>query len=405
VPFAWFVALRYLKEGRMQTALILLGVSVGVGVIIFLAALINGLQASLIEKTLGSQPHITIRPQEEEPRLLTQSGDPAASVRLEKQAQRLRSINQWQALADQVLRVPGVTAVSPIVSGAAFAVRGEASKSIALRGCDPVLSDRMVNVSRRIRQGVYRIAGTDAVIGVELAKDLGIRVGDKLRVVAPEGRDAIFTISGIFDLENKEVNARWVLVSMRSAQTLLDLAGGVTSIEATVRDVFQAEKTAQRIAAGTGLIAESWMVQNAQLLTGLRSQSSSRYMIQTFVIIAVALGIASVLVVWVVQKNREIGILRAMGTPRRQVMRIFLIQGALLGLGGWAMGSLLGTALSLFFTALARNPDGSPSFPVDLNPRLFLGTALLALGTGLIASVAPARRAALCDPATVIYHG
>jgi lipoprotein-releasing system permease protein len=375
MPFSWFVALRYLKEGRMQTALILLGVSVGVGVIIFLAALIDGLQSNLIEKTLGSQPHIVVRPQEEIPRILTQSGDPAASVRLEKPAQRLRSINQWQLVAGQIARIPGVTAVSPVVSGAAFAVRGEASKSIALRGCDPELSDRMVSISRHIRQGEYRLTGMDALIGTELAKNLGLRVGDKLRVVAPDARDAVFTVSGIFDLENKEVNERWVLVSMRPAQTLLDLAGGVTSIEATVGDVFQAETIAQRIASGTGLIADSWMIQNAQLLTGLRSQNSSRYMIQTFVIIAVALGIASVLVVWVVQKNREIGILRAMGTPRRMVMRVFLIQGALLGIGGWVMGSLLGTGLSLFFVMLARNPDGSPTFPVDLNARLFLGTA------------------------------
>jgi lipoprotein-releasing system permease protein len=405
VRFSWFVALRYLKEGRMQTALILLGVSVGVAVIIFLAALIDGLQARLIENTLGSQPHIVFRPQEDAPRVLPDSGGAVVSVRLEKPEQRLRSILQWQQTLEQVRRIPGIKDVSPIVSGAAFAVRGQASKAIALRGCDPEQFNRIINVRSHIRKGVFRLSGLETVIGVGLAHDLGLGVGDKLRVTTADGLQEVFTISGIFDLDNKEINDRWVLVSLRPAQTLCRLSGGISSIEATVRDVFQAEKIAQRIAEESGLIAESWMVQNASLLVGLRSQNSSRYMIQTFVIIAVALGIASVLVVWVVQKNREIGILRAVGTSKQLIMRIFLIQGALLGLGGWFMGSLLGTGLSVFFATLARNPDGSATFPVDINPRLFLGTALLALATGLAASVAPARRAAACDPATVIHRG
>jgi len=147
------------------------------------------------------------------------------------------------------------------------------------------------------------------------------------------------------------------------------------------------------------------MTTNAQLLNGLRSQSSSRYMIQTFVVIAVALGIASVLVVWVVQKNREIGILRAIGTSRQRIMRIFLIQGGLLGIGGWVAGSLLGSFLSLLFVHMASNPDGSPRFPVELTPGLFLGTGILAALTGLAAAVAPARRAAALDPAAVIQRG
>ena len=147
------------------------------------------------------------------------------------------------------------------------------------------------------------------------------------------------------------------------------------------------------------------MTLNQQLLVGLRSQNSSSYMIQAFVVIAVALGIASVLVVWVVQKNREIGILRAVGTTRRQVLHIFLIQGMLLGAGGWVLGVGIGTVLSFIFSAMATNPDGSPTFPVNLSPQLFLGTLLMALAVGHLSAVAPARRAAGLDPAQVIQRG
>jgi len=405
LPFAWFVALRYLREGRMQTFLILCGVAVGVGVIIFLAALIDGLQRSLVEQTLGYQAHVVVRRPDEAPRLLATPADAAFAVRVEQPAQRLRSIDQWRQVMAQLEALPGVTAVSPTVAGSAFARRGEANRAIALRGIEPERFNRIVDVAGRMVSGRWYVAGGNAVIGTELARDLGVTAGDQIRVETAEGRDETFTVSGVFDLDNKEINQRWVLVSLREGQTLLDLSGGVSTLEAKVASIFAADRIAARAAAATGLVAESWMTLNRQLLIGLRSQNSSRYMIQTFVVVAVALGIASVLVVWVVQKNREIGILRAMGTTRRQIRRIFLIQGGLLGFGGWVAGSLFGSALSLFFAGLARNPDGTATFPVALEPRLFLGTLALAVAVGLLSAVAPARRAAGLDPAQAIHHG
>jgi lipoprotein-releasing system permease protein len=147
------------------------------------------------------------------------------------------------------------------------------------------------------------------------------------------------------------------------------------------------------------------MATNAQLLTGLRSQNASSIMIQTFVVLAVALGIASVLAVSVVQKSREIGILRATGTSTRQVQRIFLLQGAILGLLGSALGVALGVGLGLFFSNLARNPDGTSTFPVSLDPVLYLRSAALAVGVGLAAALLPARRAARMNPADIIRSG
>lgn len=403
MPFELFVALRFLREGRAQTGLILGGVAMGVAVIIFLSALIGGLQRSLIRQTLGSQPHITVRAPDEAARPLTRG--PGVLLQLDPPAQRLRAIDQWQQVVETLRNAEGVTAVSPVASGAAFASRGNASRSVALRGIDPESYPSIVDVPKALIAGQWRLRGAEAVIGTELASQLGVSVGDKLRVATPEGRDQTFQITGVFDLGNKDVNGRWVLVPLRSAQTLLDLVGGASGIELKVEEIFEAEAISVGLQRRTGLVADSWMKQNAQLLIGLRSQDSSKTMIQTFVIIAVALGIASVLIVAVVQKSKEIGILKAMGTPTRRVMRIFLLQGGIVGVLGAIVGSGLGTLFARFFAALATNPDGTPRFPADVSPALYAGASMIAILTGLLSAVAPARRAAKLEPAEVIRNG
>lgn len=195
-----------------------------------------------------------------------------------------------------------------------------------------------------------------------------------------------------------------MLVSLRNAQTLVDLTGGVSSIELRVTDLFAAEALAVRLRARTGVDVESWMAANAELLTALRSQSSSSTVIQVFVILAVAIGIASVLVVSVIQRSREIGILRAMGMSRGRITRVFLLQGALVGVSGSLLGSGLGAALALGFSSAVTDASGEPLLPIILDARLFLTSAAVATMTGLLAALLPARRAAKLDPATAIRN-
>lgn len=405
MPFELIVALRYLREGRAQTWLILTGIAVGVGVIVFLSALINGLQASLIEQTLGSQAHVVVRPPEEMPRVLSESGDGVRGTRVQRPPQRIRSITQWQRVVADIESLPGVLAVAPTVAGPAMAVRGEGSSSVAVRGIDHASYGRIVDINRRIVQGDADPGTSHALVGIELASDLGLSIGDRVRLQVGTDRASVFTVGGIFDFGAQELNERWVFVSLRAAQAMFGLEGGVSTIEVLGARVFDAEDVAARIRERTDLPAESWMATNAQLLVALRSQGSSSVMIQVFVILAVALGIASVLAVAVVQKAREIGILRATGTSTRRVMRVFLIQGGLLGVGGAAVGILLGTVLALLFANLAQNPDGSPTFPVALTPVLFTRAFLTAVGVGIVSAVLPARRAARMDPADAIRNG
>lgn len=325
LPFAPMVCLRYLREGRMQTVLILAGVTGGVAVIIFLTTLISQLQASIIDKTLGSQAHIVLKaPQAVNHTTLPP--DQTAAI-IQPRAQRLQSIDQWAAIVKLAEQTPGVLAVSPMLSGAGFATRADARQAISMMGVDAQAYQRIVRMDKYLKSGRFDVSGTHAVIGVELAKDLGVTVGDKIRLVTMDGHDDLFSITGIFDIGNRDLNRRWVYTSVKVAQTLLDLPGGITQIDLRVADLFDAESIARPLQAQTGLSVDSWMQTNAQLLSALKSQSVSNNLIRAFVTAIVAVGIASVLVVSVVQKQKEIGILRAMGASPWRIMSVFLLQG------------------------------------------------------------------------------
>jgi len=393
------IAMRFLREGRAQTTLILVGIAVGVSVIVFITALIQGLQSNIVERTLGTQSHIKVEAPDEVNRLVALPADTTQLVLETRRAQRLRSINNWQQVMTTLDAFPGVKAVSPVVSGPAFARRGNAVESVALVGMDPARYQRIIPIGEDIVAGSLRVGAGDAVIGRLLADDLGIRVGDKFRLVAGDGREAQMNIAGIFELGVRELDQRYVYLDLKQAQSLLDLPGGVTVIDLTVHDLFGADAVAARIAQLTGLKTESWMQSNAQLLNALSSQSLSTVMISFFVALSVAFGIASVLSISVVQRTREIGILRAMGTRRDQLLKVFLVQGAVLGFAGSAVGAFAGYGLVWVF-----NTFGPKLFYIPVAPVLVPMTMAVATLTGTLSAAVPARRAARLDPVVAIRH-
>ena len=405
MPFEWVVAIRFLREGRMQTVLILAGVLIGVAVIISLTALLTGLQDSLISRTLGTQAHIVLRPPDDLATPVLPRDGAAIAARVEKRAQRLRSIDQWQRIHAEVDAMSGVVASSLMVTGAAFAARGTASRAVALIGVDPERYARIVKLPENIVAGEYRITPGNALIGVDLASDLGVSIGDKLRVATAVNRDDTLTVAGLFDMGNRDLNRRWVFTTLSAARNLLDLPGGVSNIDLVVVDIFQAERIAREIASRTGLKAESWMETNAQLLAAFENQTMTTRAIRTFVTLIVALGIASVLVVSVVQKQKEIGILRAMGTPRGKILLIFLIQGGLVGFLGALLGAGLGAVLIQMLSRLVTDAQGNAIFTPDNDPLTYVVAVVLAAVVGLLAAALPARRAARMDPVSAIRYG
>lgn len=393
------IAMRFLRQGRAQTLLILFGIAVGVSVIVFVTALISGLQNNLVQRTLGTQSHVRVEAPDEANRIAPAPPGTLQLVLEDRRAQALRPIDNWPEVRDVLDTLPGITAVSPVVSGPAFGRRGEAVQSVALVGVDLPRYLRVIPLDENMVEGRLEVGSGNAVVGRQLAEDLGLRTGGKLRLDAGDGREAIVNVAGIFELGVRELDARYVYLDLKQAQSLLALPGGVTVIDVTVDDLFAADRSAARIRGLTGLKAESWQETNAQLVNALTSQSMSTRMISFFVAMSVALGIASVLAVSVAQRTREIGILRAMGTRRRQMLRVFLIQGAVLGLAGSLIGALAGLALVGAF-----NRFGPGLFYIPLPPTLVPAAMALATIAGVIAAAVPASRASRLDPVEAIRH-
>lgn len=403
------IALSFLREGRVQSLMITLGVAIGVAVIVFITALIQGLQTNLIDSTLGSQAHIRLISPDEVNLIAPPADDSLQLIQEDRRPQRLRSINNWQQITATLDQMPLLTAVSPNVSGPGFVRRGEALESVILVGTDLARYQKIIPLDDYLISGELRVGADNVLIGSELAKNLGVQVGSKLRLdTAQEGGDsgnnpnsdsAVVNIAGIFELGVRELDARYVYLDLKQAQSLLNLPGGITVIDLTVADIFEAEEIAAQVGRLTSLQAESWIQTNAQLLSGLAAQSLSSNMIVVFVAISVAFGIASVLSVSVVQRTREIGILRAMGATRQQILRIFLIQGAIFGL----LGSIVGSGVS-YILVWSFNTFGPSIFTIPISINLILVTMSLATLTGVIAAAVPARRAAALDPVVAIRY-
>jgi lipoprotein-releasing system permease protein len=404
--FELVVAWRFLREGRMQSLLIVVGVAAGVAVVAYISALVGGLQQNTLDKTLGAQAHVVLSEREDAvlPSAAAASAvaGSTALVQAMPRAQRLRSVANWPALVPLLEALPEVAAVSPMVAGSGLALRGQAQRAVALAGVELARYDRIVGLSGRVVAGEARLGPGEAIVGRELAADLGLGVGDRLTLAAGSGADAAqdtARITALVDFGVRELNRRSVVVPLREAQSLLGLPGGATRIELALHDVWAAPALSARLAREWPYLVESWQDSNASLVSALNAQSLSTAVIRAVVLVVVVLGIASVLVVSVVQKQREIGILRAMGATQGQVMRVFLLQGALVGVAGSLLGVVLAAGLVKAFTVFARGGDGLPLFTITLPPGLALQVAVVATLCGLLAAVAPARRAARLDPA------
>jgi len=402
LPFEWIAASRFLREGRMQSIAIVLGVSIGVGVIVFMSAALSAQMGNIIRRVLSAQAHIVLLPPKEVARPLRGEPGTAQAAIVQKPFQRVRSIDQWQRLLRETQYMPAVAAAAPSASGSLLAVRGEATRAVTLTGVDPDTYFRIVPLPEKVVSGTARLGSEDIIVGAELASDLGVVVGDKLRIVPGAGEGVALTVTALVDLGSKGVNQRTAYVALHTAQALLGLAGGASSIDVTVHDIYAAEDVAKAIEAASGVEADSWIRTNSQFFTAINAQRVANTTIRLFVALAIAFGIAAVLIVSVVQKSREIGILRAMGASRGQILRVFLLQGAVLGLTGSLFGCAIAAAGIAVWERYVIDATGAPLLPIGYDWTIFAGAAVLATLTGLASAIWPALRGARLDPVVAI---
>lgn len=388
------VAIRFLRSNKTQTFFIIIGIAIGVSVQVFIGTLIDGLQKSLVNKTVSNSPQITVSSTKDD-----------------------KTIEDWEKKIIQIKESDSrIKNVSPTIEGSAFIKEENKSYPVLFRGFNLDESDKIYNIKNRIYDGNW-ITSRDIeankrkiLIGRELNENLKKQVGDTLKITTPTGKSEEFIISGFYDLEVSSINKSWIITDLNTVQDILGYDKKITAIEVQVNmdDIFKADNISQNVKYNLNsdeAKVENWKEQNKQLLSGLSGQSTSSYMIQFFVIVSVILAIASILAITVIQKSREIGILKAIGIKNGPASRIFLFQGIILGIFGAILGVSFGIGLTTMFTKFALDSNGNPIVELYISYKFVAFSAILAIVASSMAALIPAKKSAKLDPIEVIKNG
>ena len=385
MKLAFQIATRFLKSSKGQTILIALGIAIGVSVQIFIGSLIQGLQKSLVDTTIGNQPQITLTSNNEE-----------------------KLIADYEEIVERISEnEEEVKNLSVAADGPALISKDEETYSILLRGFNIDDADKIFNIKESLVDGALPEKEGEVLLGVDLKEEAGISIGDEIELLANFGDTSTVTVTGFFNLGVASLNKSWTITTLETAQSIFSYDDQVTSINMQLKDVFLADTVADSIKereTSETLVVDNWKAQNEDLLSGLNGQSVSSIMIQVFVMISVLLGIASILAITVVQKSKQIGILKAMGIKDKDSSLIFLFQGLLLGVLGALLGVALGLLLSFTFTKFALNPDGTPVVPLFIDPIFITFSAVIAVAASVIAALIPARTSSKLSPIEVIRN-
>ncbi len=382
---AFKIARRFLSASKGQTALIVFGIAIGVAVQVFVGILITSLQASLIDGTIGNSSQVTIRP----------AGENA-------------TLSDWEGMVQTADGMADIKSVSPAADSSAFLLRSGRTVPILLRGFRMDRAEKIYNFDGRIYEGKRPAVQGEVMTGRELNKELGLKLRDTVELFTSNGSRHNLTIVGFYDLKVAAINKQWLVTTIATSQGVFGFGPNITAVEMQVNEIFKADAVAKDLYKKIGrpdIKVLDWKTENSQLLSGLQGQSLSSYMIQVFVLTSVIIAIASVLAIKVLQKSREMGILKAMGIKDRQAGLIFLYQGLMLGAGGAMLGVFLAVFLLTGFTMGAKNADGSSLIEITFDYVFILVSGLVAVVSATLAAALPARSTTRLNPIEVIRNG
>lgn len=413
MSYELFIGLRYLKAKRKQTFVSLItlisiaGVTVGVTALIVVIAVMNGFKEDLRDKILGVTSHVVI-------------------------SRFDGNISKYQEVRAKVEEVSGVNAATPFIYTQVMISSRKAISGAVLRGIEPKTASKVINLPKNMRAGSLEeleaenkpegMRSTPGIIlGNELARNIGASRGEPVTVISPLGRltplgrvprSQTFRVAGIFDSGMYEYDSTIAYVSLWAAQRFLGIGDRVTGIEVRVDDIYEADRVARAIGKALGgypYWSRDWMRMNKNLFSALKLEKIVMFIILTLIILVAAFNIVGTLIMVVVEKTRDIAILKSMGATRRSIMKIFLIEGAVIGLVGTLLGLLGGytlcTLLATYkFIELPSDVYYISTLPVKMNPLDVALIALAAIVITLAASVYPAWQASRFDPAEAIRY-
>jgi lipoprotein-releasing system permease protein len=407
-----FVAFRQLWDRKLLNGIAVLGVALGVLVLIAINGIMQGFQQKFLQNMLRISPHLTLfdkqlRPAP--PMLAQYTGTHvAARVWHETPSDRPLRINRPRELVRALERMEGVKAASPLLVGSAVLAIGSKQYSVDLRGIDPVGQDRVTPISAYIKGGSYRalsIASDGILLGDGVASRLGAQVGDVVVCGAPTGQRLSLKVVGIFETGVVPVDLSRVYMTIENAQTILGKPDIVGRLDVRLADPDSAPVVVERLERALGYDGESWQESNANFLALFKQQNTIISFVVGAILAVGGFGILAIQIMIVLQKTRDIAILRSVGFRRSDILRGFLLQGAVIALVGGFIGNVAGHYLLGFLGQLKTKQEGlvkSETFLVYDDPRFYFYGAAFALLVGIVASLIPALRAARVEPVDVL---
>ncbi|MBI4699066.1 MAG: lipoprotein-releasing ABC transporter permease subunit [Nitrospirae bacterium] len=400
LPYQFFIALRYSRAKKkhkgisINTFISIAGVALGVMALIIVLSVMGGFHEDLQKKILGANAHI---------------------VALNFQG-KMKDHDLIQA---KINAVPGVKHSSPFIFGQVMLSYGERAYGIIVRGVDPDLEKSTTDIIRHIKEG--GISGLNnrteipgIIVGRELARNLGLLVGDEVRMLSPTGeicplgmmpRIKKFKVAGIFEIGMYEYDSNLAIINIKDAQEFFRLGDEITGFEIKVDDIFNAVKIAEDIgtALGASYYARDWMQMNRNLFSALKLEKLAMFIILVLIVLVASFNIISNLIMIVIEKAREIAIMRAMGATSRGVMSIFMIHGLIIGVIGTLIG-LAGGYIVCYLLKTYRFISLPPDIyylsylPVKMSLFDFVAVPVTAVLISFIATLYPSWQAARMNP-------
>lgn len=381
MPYLLELAIAQLRARPWQSALLVMSVSLGVAILTTALSLTNGFEQDLVEKLLGTSPHVTV---------------------YEPLTNRL---TDHEALAKRLSAEPGVQAVTPYISGQGLlTARPGAAVGVLVRGVDAAREDQNPAFRRYLKSG--RVEPGGVVLGAVVARKLGLAEGDRAQLVTGIGARRSVTVTGLFESGLYDFDAHVVIIPLKDAQAIFGFGQAVTGLAVRLEDVFQAGPLSERWSREVLAGFQPWTTQNKTLLDAMFIERVVIFIVVMCIVLVAMMGVGSTMAMWVIEKNREISLLRAVGVDARAIGRLFVVQGTLISGVGIVLGSLGGVALSSLLAIVPLKLPGEVYFlsrlPVDMEARDFVLVALTTLIISPVASVLPALRAMRLDPIEVI---
>jgi lipoprotein-releasing system permease protein len=399
--FEWMVAMRHLRSRRRHafvsliTVISVLGIMLGVAALITVIAVMSGFSSYMQERILGTTSHI----------LVTGTG----------------GLTDVDGVLEKVRRNGEVVAAAPYVMGQSLLKTDGDVTGVVVRGIDPELEGSVTDLSRNMVQGaMIDLDDSGIIIGAEMSRQRGLRLGDPVTLVSPSeisspfGMVPImkrFLVEGIFDTGMYEYDTGLVLVTIPAARDFFDLGQGITGVAVKVRDVYRTGAIAQDLqkSLGYSLWVRDWKEMNQNLFSALKLEKITMFIILVLIVIVAAFNIIGTLILVVMEKGREIAILKAMGATRKSIGRIFMLEGLIIGLGGTIFGLLLGLVLCFLlanyqFVELPASVYYVTTLPVRVQFLDVAAICLAAVAVSFIATVYPARRASELNPVEILRY-